>query len=427
MILSTYATKFAALVLAIGASAAPGSMSTSAVAGTPYLVGSGLTAQTLMTRECGGQMWSVGTFTSIGSPGRQQVTRNNVVAFDPSTGVIAAVNPDVNGTVSSITFSPDCSSAYIGGAFTAVGGTPVQNIAKFDTTTGLVDRAFAHSASGRVSAVQYTAGHLLVGGYFSTINGSTGSSGAYLTGLNATTGNLDGYASNLGVRGGLPSDPTHIYKMWLSPAGDRIAVDGAFVAMFGQARRQVAILDLTPGGVSLDPWYASALAETCVDSGEAFYAKALAWSPDGAFVYVASTGFSGATLCDSIAKFSSAPSSTQAPVWINKTGGDSVFSVVATATDVYVGGHQRWLDNPYGRNSCGPGCVARPGIGAVDASTGVATPWNPTRSRGHGASDLFIDSAGDLWVSSDAPGFDYCAGAYHPGICEFAAPAPPTH
>ena len=33
--------------------------------------------------------------------------------------------------------------------------------------------------------------------------------------------------------------------------------------------------------------------------------------------------------------------------------------------------------------------------------------------------DLFIDSLGNLWVSSDAAPPGSCAGAFHPGICMF--------
>jgi hypothetical protein len=59
----------------------------------------------------------------------------------------------------------------------------------------------------------------------------------------------------------------------------------------------------------------------------------------------------------------------------------------------------------------------------VDATTGLATAWNPTRSRGHGAQDVYLDSAGNLWVSSDDPaGVTACGGHYHPGICEFPHP-----
>ncbi|HYS35525.1 MAG TPA: hypothetical protein VEO01_07800, partial [Pseudonocardiaceae bacterium] len=334
-------------------------------------------------------------------------------------GAIAAVDPNVNGTVTTIAFSPDCTSAYIGGVFTSVGGTAVKNIAKISTSTGAVDLAFGHNSPGKVDAILYANGHLLVGGYFTKINGSTGTSDSYLASLSPTTGKSDGYADNLGITGTLPNDTTHVYKMWLSPDGTRVALDGVFTSILGQFRRQALILDLGATSVSLDLWYAPVLTQECQVQSEQFYTKSLAWSPDSAYLYIASTGYQGAMLCDSVAKFSSSPNPNQTRIWINKTGGDSLFSVVATSTDVYIGGHERWANNPLGSDSCGTGCVSRPGIGDIDASTGLATPWNPTRSRGHGASDLFLDSLGDLWVSSDAPtGSVKCAGLFHPGICE---------
>ena len=442
MSLTVTAAKLAALALV----AASATVSSTPVATTPYLVNSGTTPTTDMIRQCGTQMWAVGSFTSINSPKHTAVTRNNIFAFDMVSGAIAPVDPNVNGPVNTITFSPDCTSAYIGGAFTSAGGTAVTNIAKIDITRDLsgvptsdvVDPVFAHTSTGKVSAVLDVGGHLLVGGYFKTINGSSGSAGSYLTSLDPTTGKSDGYANNLRVSGTLPKDTTHIYKMWANPAGDRVAIDGVFTSVLGAARRQAFILDLGPRVVSgeicapgtttqfcLDPWHAPVLDEACKSTVEQFYAKGLAWSPDpaGTFLYVASTGFRGATLCDSVAKFSSSPSPTQAPIWINKTGGDSLYSVAATATDVYIGGHERWANNPLGVNTCGTGCVSRPGIGDIGATSGLATPWDPTRSRGHGAGDLFLDSAGDLWISSDAPPGSKCGvgvGSFHPGICEFA-------
>ena len=34
------------------------------------------------------------------------------------------------------------------------------------------------------------------------------------------------------------------------------------------------------------------------------------------------------------------------PIWVNYTGGDSLYSVSVTGSAIYVGGHQRWMDNP---------------------------------------------------------------------------------
>jgi hypothetical protein len=368
-------------------------------------------------------MWAVGTFTSIGAPGQATVTRNHIVAFDMTSDTILPVDPNVNGEVTSITFSADCAAAYIGGKFSSVGPTVVRDIAKISTSTGAVDTGFAHSAGAEVYAVLMTSGgHLLVGGAFKTISGSSGSTASYLTSLNPSTGRVDGYLS-VSISGTLPNASTHIFHMFPNPAGNRVAMSGVFTSVGGVARRQAFVLDLGASSATLDAWYAPVLNEACAPTSEQFYAHALAWSPDGAYLYIASTGFRGATLCDSVAKFSSAASPTEAPMWVNKTGGDSLYSVAATATDVYVAGHERWLDNPLGLNSCGTGCVSRPGIGAVDATTGLATAWNPTRARGHGAQDLYLDSAGDLWVSSDDPiGSTACGGRYHPGICEFPHP-----
>ena len=415
MALIVTSAKLAALALAAAAT----TVSSAAAPSTPYLVTVGSTPTTTMIRQCGTQMWAVGAFTSVGSPGHSAVTRNNVVVFDQATGAVSAVDPNVNGQVDSVTFSPDCSSAYLGGKFTLVHGTAVKNIAKVSTATGAVDTAFQDNAPARVFAVLYWNGHLFAGGSFKTINGSTGTTSSYFTSLNPSTGKTDGYANNMGITGTLPKDSTHIYKMWVNPAGTRLAVDGVFTSVLGQSRRQAFVLDLGATSVSLDAWYAPVLNEACGSGGEQFYAKGLAWSPDGAFLYIASTGFRGATLCDSVAKFSSSASSNQSIVWQNKTGGDSLYAVVATGTDVYVGGHMRWLNNPQGVDSCGPGCVPRPGIGDVDSTTGLATPWNPGKTRGHGVVDLFVDSLGNLWVSSDAASPGKCAGAFHPGICEF--------
>ena len=94
------------------------------------------------------------------------------------------------------------------------------------------------------------------------------------------------------------------------------------------------------------------------------------------------------------------------PTWINWTGGDTLYSVAATGPAVYVGGHQRWLDNPLGRDSAGPGAVSRPGIGAIDPVTGRALAWNPTKSREHGTMVLFATPSG-LWVGSDGANFGH--------------------
>ncbi|WP_426503568.1 hypothetical protein ACPPVO_38925 [Dactylosporangium sp. McL0621] len=94
---------------------------------------------------------------------------------------------------------------------------------------------------------------------------------------------------------------------------------------------------------------------------------------------------------------------------MNRTGGNTLWSVAVTTAAVYVGGHQQWMDNPKGHKSRGPGAVPRPGIAALDPATGAALPWNPTHSRGVGVGVLVTCPAG-LLVGSDT---DRIGGEYH--------------
>jgi len=137
----------------------------------------------------------------------------------------------------------------------------------------------------------------------------------------------------------------------------------------------------------------------------------LAWSPDDRTIYAVSTGYhplSGpgsstsqprAGLCDAAFAFSAA-SSAQSTLWVNYTGCDSYYGVVADSQNVYVGGHERWANNPNGCDFAGPGALSRPGLADLNPVGGSANSWNPTRSLGHGVDDLVLTTAG-LWVASD--------------------------
>jgi fermentation-respiration switch protein FrsA (DUF1100 family) len=155
-------------------------------------------------------------------------------------------------------------------------------------------------------------------------------------------------------------------------------------------------------------------------------------------IYIATTGYKPATdrdpyvktgyytneprggLCDSAAAFSSGPSSNQLHMWVNYTGCDSLYGVLVTATAVYVTGHNRWLDNPFGHDSAGAGAYEVDSVGAIDPATGRAIrTWNarPT-ARGHGKEDLTA-FAGGLLVGCDTAQIH---GEYHKGTALLPLP-----
>jgi hypothetical protein len=149
------------------------------------------------------------------------------------------------------------------------------------------------------------------------------------------------------------------------------------------------------------------------------YLRQVKFSPDGRYFVVVATGraSSPTKLCDSAARFETAGGGRHNPTWVQRTGGDSLYAVAVTGAAVYVGGHQRYLDNPYGSDAKGPGAgaVSRVGIGAVSPTTGKALPWNPTRTRGVGVR-AFVATPRGLLVGSDT---DQLGKEYHGRIGMF--------
>ncbi len=412
------AAVFALAIAGLVAPASPAMASTPSVSATPSAVMPYVTSSNSVVRQivqCGNTMYAVGDFSSIGGPGVKSFSRHDAFSFNATTGAISTWNPAPNGEVDSIALSSNCATAYLGGSFSTIGGKSASRLASVSATTGALNTGFKPAPNSSVNTLVLVGSRLFVGGNFSTIAGT--SRGALAT-VNATTGAIDNYL-NLNISGTLPGNGRKAYNSQLSHNGTKLLVEGSFLTVAGQTRRQAFVVDLGTSSATLDAWYSPDFTKTC-SSDESLYEKAGTWSPDDASIYVASTGGHGTgPLCDSVAKFSSAANSNLMPVWVNKTGCDSLYAVAADDTNVYVGGHQRWLNNPKGCDSAGAGAVTRSGVGAVSVSSGSATSWNPSRARGHGADDALLTSAG-LWIASDTFfSSTNCAGKYHPGICFF--------
>jgi hypothetical protein len=389
-------------------------------------------------------MYAVGSFTQI-SQGGVTYARNNIFSFsatEPYT--ITNWNPNVNGVVDSIAFAPgNCADAYIGGKFTSIGGTTVQDIAEIDTSTGAVVTSFGHNANAEVETLVVANGHLLAGGKFTGINNNK-KMNPYMASLKLTTGKDDGFV-HLRISGhyvytGVHANSTMVYNQQLSHSGNLDLVEGIFTKVGGQGRQQIFMLDVSGTSATVTPWSSPEFDGSnpsypyqCGDS-HPFYIKAASWSPDDSTVYIATTGFHALTwngtfpligLCDAAAAFPA----TLAEVthyWVNYTGCDSLFSTAADAFAVYVGGHERWADNPNGCNNAGPGAVPAPGTaGFTPGASGGALLENSggtaglySRGRGQGADDELVTSA-VLWIASDTlDGTDLCGGLHgFAGIC----------
>jgi hypothetical protein len=423
--------------------AAPGPVSSTPVVGTPHFTPAGSsdpTEQIKQLVQCGSTMYAVGSFTQILSGSATPITRNNAFSFEASPPyTVTSWNPNLDGTVYTIGFNGnDCSHAYLGGSFTTVGGSAAKGIAEVDTKSGALTAGFASSVTGTVETMVGWHGRLLVGGTFTSINGS--GADKYFASLSPTTGKDDGYLA-LAISGSysytddggvaVSSNETHIVNQQLSPDGTKDLIEGDFTTIGGQLRQQIAMIDLVAGHAKTDGWDATGFNAPCA-AVEPTYVRTATWSPDEQTVYVATTGYKPANgpgyvttqpragLCDSASAFPATPPTATgdvAPTWINYTGCDSLYSVAADANIVYVGGHERWADNPDGCDEAGSGAVAAPGMVGLNVSDGSIAA-NPTRARGLGADDMLLTPAG-LWIASDNfDGSDTCGTlSDHAGLC----------
>ena len=364
--------------------------------------------------QIGNTMYAGGAFHTVADASKSSTyNRTSLFAFDATTGAITNFSPAIDGEVTAL--ASDGSSLYAGGDFRTVNGVARRSLVKIDAVTGALDQSFdAKLAWGRVTEIRLVNGRLLVGGSFPgqlrALNPVTGADTGYIkASITGQLANKDGL-----VNSGL----TSVYKFAVTPDGSRLVGIGNFTQVDGQARSRAFMLDLGASSASLNPWYYKPLQRACAAASIPSQLRDVDFSPDGSYFVMVATGWLpqsggvGTDICDVAARFETAKSSPRKPTWTNYTGGDTLHSVAVTGAAVYVQGHQRWLDNPQGVDTKGPGAVDRPGIGAIDPVTGKALAWNPTKDRGIGGKDLYATSAG-LWVGSDTDRFRF---EYHSGI-----------
>jgi hypothetical protein len=345
-----------------------------------------------------------GSFTTVGG-----VAHRGIFAFDTATNTVStSFSPVLNGTVNTLWPGPTAGTVYAGGDFTTVNGVTSKGLTLLNLSDGSRVSGFpALAMDGIVNAVKLVGNRLFVGGTFTGIGGYQ--RGGLAT-MNATTGVIDAFTHsavtvnhNWTSTNGAAKAGVGVKDLDITPDGTKMVIIGNFKLVDGQSRDQVALFDLTGAGAVLrSDWATQGYTAACYSWAYDSYVRDVDISPDGSWFVIAATGGGNSGLCDTAARFefSSTGSSVQ-PTWSDFAGGDSIYSAAVTGNVVYVGGHMRWLNNPNGNDAPGGGAVPRPGLGALDARTGIPVSWNAARNpRGSGAWTLYATSTG-VWVGSD--------------------------
>ncbi|MGH3497050.1 MAG: PKD domain-containing protein [Nocardioidaceae bacterium] len=357
--------------------------------------------------QVGTTMVAGGNFTSVTNKGGGTVfTRNSIFAFDTSTNQVSTTfAPVLNGVVNHLLAGPVPGTVFAAGTFTNVNGTPASHVVLLDVNTGAIVSSFkAATTNGAVQTIQLSGNRLFVGGNFKTVGGIAH---AGLATLDASTGALDPY---MGVqmtgdqRGGVGTQAAQgVFEMSINSPGDRLAVIGNFTSADGSLHHQLAMITLGPTSASVTPdWGTSAYNPNC-SSGYDQYIRGIDFSPNGQFFVVAATGgYGNNTLCDSAARWETYASGTSlSPTWVDFTGKDTLWGVAITNDVVFIGGHNRWMNNPSGTDSAAAGAVPRPGLSALDPLTGEPLAWNPGRNPRGVSAKVFLPTDTGIWMGMD--------------------------
>ena len=380
--------------------------------------------------ENGSNMIIGGSFTQVGGQSHQRVA-----VFNKTNGALSSTfAPTVNGDVNAVLPGPTTTTVYIGGAFTQVNGVAAQFLALVNTTDGSLVATFHAPAFnyGFINDLVLRSGRLYVAGTFSIV---AGKAHAGLASLNPTTGALDPFInvqfaghhndSGSGAQGWVGP-----WDIDVTPNGATMVVIGNFKTADGLLRDQAAMIDLTGSRRVVDPnWATTRYSPYCYNWAFDSYVRGVSFSPDGSYFVINATGGGNGTLCDTTARFETNVSGTNIqPTWVDWTGGDTVWGVTVTDAAVYIGGHNRWNNNPLGVDRAGSRAPCRgPAWPPSTRSPASRSPGTPAATRSVSAvfallatADRAVDRLDTDWIGN------YSTGGRRSPSSRFAGGAAPA-
>jgi hypothetical protein len=175
----------------------------------------------------GNTVYAGGDFTTVGG-----VTKNRIAAIDAITGVPTAWDAAITGT-SVFAVTATATTVYIGGNFTAIGGISRVSLGAVDTSTGAIlswnPNPF-DAAGAKIYSLLISGNTLYVGGKFASIDGLSIKN---LAAIDATTGS----ANNSWI----PNVNGTVYALSLS--GSSLFIGGEFFEINGTTKQYIAALN----------------------------------------------------------------------------------------------------------------------------------------------------------------------------------------
>ena len=323
-------------------------------------------ADALPTAQINGVVWTqaiVGNTVYVGgqftrarpagaAAGTSEVSRNNLMAYNLSTGVMTSFNPNLNGVVRAITASPDGSRIYVGGAFTKVGSVARTRLAAFSTATGELDSSWKPTANNTVRALGAFGSTVFAGGSFTSANSQGRQRIASFTG---STGSLGAW------KGTVPDGAVN--ALTVSPNGDRVVIGGSFTSYNGATAPGYGMAATNSSSGAGMTWNIGKLIKNAGPNG-----SILSLTSDSGGVYGTGYDFGAGAMFEGTFRASWSSGNI---VWIEDCHGDT-YSVVPVGDAVYTTGHAHFCGNIGGFPETSPRTFHRT-LAFTKNATGIIT------------------------------------------------------
>lgn len=359
-----------------------------------------------------------GTFTQIQQPLSDEIINQPYLfAYSKSTGnILSEFDPVLNNSVFALETTGEGTGVFAGGIFNSINGeSNRRGIVKINDSGDRVP-GFGARADALVNSLVRLDNTLYLGGAFESISSTPVE---HLAAIDTTSGAVLPEV-NLDFDGVLSTEITTgrqgVDDIDITSDGRYMIVVGNFSVIDGVSRPRLALIELD-GQARVSNWNTDIFDVQCPGILFPQYIRGIDIAPDNSYVVTGSSGFRtpGLPACDTVVRLEidDLTNTNVQPTWVNYSGGDSVFEVVATDHAVYAGGHFRWLNNDttIDGESQGPGSLERRGFAAIDPLNGLTLlDWRADRNpRGVGVFSLIAEDEG-LYMGDDT---DFFNGTEH--------------
>ena len=214
-----------------------------------------VTADALPTVQIDGVVWAqvvVGNTVYVGgefttarpagsAPGVNTVPRENLLAYDITTGNLLPWAPTANGAVLALAASPDGSRIYVGGNFNRLNGNSRNRFGALSASDGGTLSTFNSGSNGQVRGIAVTNSSVFIAGTFNTVGGQ---SRPRIAAFDSQTGALRPFRADVQSR--------QIDGIAASPDGQRVYITGRFEKVNGIERLGSAAFNASTA--ALLPW-----------------------------------------------------------------------------------------------------------------------------------------------------------------------------